>query len=257
MEVLSNRNHNFWRICKIVELHFTAVVISYFISKLYECFLKKSDACGSVLVCLVMLYCQQHPGPQREIFPGVRRSTPGPQNLVKHLQINQKRSSLKFVPIFCPKLGEEQKKNKKKGLHSNLVPFFAQNQVKNKKKSSPKIRWRAKKRSSLKFGPIFCPKLGEEQKEEKKLVQNLTWTTSTFPGPLSPSPGNGSLVQNLTRQPHDVPPSRRPWQHQPIFVRNAAIKNELKLTLLLTSKYTVLKALFASNLGTNREQFQF
>ena len=45
-----------------------------------------------------------------------------------HLPMNQKRPSLKFRPIFCPKLGEEQKK-----------------------------------RSSLKFGPIFCPKLGEEQ----------------------------------------------------------------------------------------------
>ena len=29
----------------------------------------------------------------------------------------------KISPIFCPKLGEEQKK---KGLHSNLVRFFAQ-----------------------------------------------------------------------------------------------------------------------------------
>ena len=37
----------------------------------------------------------------------------------------------------------------------------------------PKIRWRAKrkkkKRSSLKFGPIFCPKLGEEQKKRSSL----------------------------------------------------------------------------------------
>ena len=40
---------------------------------------------------------------------------PGPQNLVK---LNQERSSLKFGPDFCPKLGEDQKK---KGLHSNLV----------------------------------------------------------------------------------------------------------------------------------------
>ena len=30
--------------------------------------------------------------------------------------------SLKFSPIFCPKLRAEQKK----GLHSNLVQFFAQ-----------------------------------------------------------------------------------------------------------------------------------
>ena len=33
---------------------------------------------------------------------------------------------LKFGPIFRPNLGEEQKKIKKKGLHSNLVRFFAQ-----------------------------------------------------------------------------------------------------------------------------------
>ena len=32
---------------------------------------------------------------------------PGPQNLVK---LNQERSSLKFGPDFCPKLGEYQKK---------------------------------------------------------------------------------------------------------------------------------------------------
>ena len=36
------------------------------------------------------------------------------------------RSLLKFSPIFCSKLGEEQKK---KGLHSNLVPLFAQSWV--------------------------------------------------------------------------------------------------------------------------------
>ena len=35
----------------------------------------------------------------------------------------EKRSSLKFCPIFRPKSGEEQKKS----LHSNFVPFFAQN----------------------------------------------------------------------------------------------------------------------------------
>ena len=42
-----------------------------------------------------------------------------------------KRSSLKFSPIVCPKLGEEQKKNikkeKKKDIHRNLVRIFAQN----------------------------------------------------------------------------------------------------------------------------------
>ena len=45
------------------------------------------------------------------------------QNQVKS---KKKRSSLKFRPNFRPKLGEEQKKKKKKGLHSNFVPIFAQ-----------------------------------------------------------------------------------------------------------------------------------
>ena len=40
------------------------------------------------------------------------------------------------IDAGLPKLGEEQKKNKKK--------------------------------SSFKFGPIFCPKIGEEQKKNKK-----------------------------------------------------------------------------------------
>ena len=73
---------------------------------------------------------------------------------------------------------------------------------------APKIRRGAKKKSLFKFGPIFCPKLGEEQK--KGFHSILV--------PLS------NLVQNLTRQPelfrppprpgYDVPPeppSRRPW----------------------------------------------
>ena len=93
--------------------------------------------------------CRQ--GLREKFFQEVRRSTPGPQNLVKHLQVNQKRSSLKFGPIFCPKFGEEQKK-----------------------------------KFSLKFGPIFCPKLGEEQKEEKKLVQNLRRQPQLFRAPLDP-----------------------------------------------------------------------
>ena len=50
-------------------------------------------------------------GPQREIFPESTKIDAGPQ-----------------------KLGEEQKVPEKKGLHSNLVPFLAQNQVKSKKK---------------------------------------------------------------------------------------------------------------------------
>ena len=53
-------------------------------------------------------------------------------------------------------IGEEQKK---KGLHSNLVRFFAQNQVKSKKE---------KKRSSLKIIPIFRPNVGASLKETHK-----------------------------------------------------------------------------------------
>ena len=80
-------------------------------------------------------------GPQREIFQGVRRSIPGPQILldlpsligahaVKSFFVPAPNLRKTFFPIFCPKLGEEQKK-----------------------------------RFSLKFGPNFCPKLGEEQKK--------------------------------------------------------------------------------------------
>ena len=43
-------------------------------------------------------------GPQREIFPGGTK-----------------------IDATPPKLGEELTINQKKGLHSNLVPFFAQN----------------------------------------------------------------------------------------------------------------------------------
>ena len=57
-------------------------------------------------------------GPQREIFLGGTKIDAGPPKLDKE-QI-KKRPSLKFGPIFCPKLGEEHKK-KKKGLHSNFV----------------------------------------------------------------------------------------------------------------------------------------
>ena len=60
--------------------------------------------------------------------------------------------SPKISPIFCPKLGEDQKK----GLHSNLVRFFCPKLGEDQKK---------KKSSSLKLGPIFCPKLGADQKQ--------------------------------------------------------------------------------------------
>ena len=44
--------------------------------------------------------------------------------------------------------------------HSDFVPFFAQNQVKSKKK-----------RSSLEFRPIFRPKSGEEQKKKRSSLK--------------------------------------------------------------------------------------
>ena len=47
---------------------------------------------------------QMGAGPQREIFLGGTKTDSGP-----------------------PKLGEELTNKSKKGLHSNLVPFFAQN----------------------------------------------------------------------------------------------------------------------------------
>ena len=94
-----------------------------------------------------------------------------------------------------------------------MVLFFAQIQVKTKKK-----------RSSLKSAPIFSPKSGEDQPKKglhpklvpffcpksgaqkgqggKKFWPNLNATTSTLPG--SPRPGPGYHVP-------PEPPSRRPW----------------------------------------------
>ena len=57
-------------------------------------------------------------GPQREIFPGDAKVDTAPPNLFGH-----QTCAKFFILIFSPKLGEEQKK----GLHWNLVPFFAQN----------------------------------------------------------------------------------------------------------------------------------
>ena len=74
----------------------------------------------------------------------------------------------KFGSIFCPKLGEEQKK-----------------------------------RFSLKFGPIFCSKSGmDEGQGRKKYGSKLDATASTLLGP--PGPGSGYDVP-------PEPPSRRPW----------------------------------------------
>ena len=74
-------------------------------------------------------------GLRENFFHGVRRSMPGPHISSKN----------------------DRKKDQKKGLHRILVRFFAQNQMKTKKK-----------RSSLKFSPLFCPKLDEDQKKTPK-----------------------------------------------------------------------------------------
>ena len=107
---------------------------------------------------------------------------------MKRLQINRKRSSLKFGPIFCPKLSEEQKKR----TSLKFGPIFCTKLGEEQKK----------KRSSLKFGRIFCPKSGmDEGQGRKKFGPKLDATTSTLPDP--PGPGFG----------YDVPPespSRRP-----------------------------------------------
>ena len=66
-------------------------------------------------------------GFEEKFFQGVRRLMPCPKIRQGAKQKkNKKKSLLKFGPIFCPKLGEEQKKQKN-GLHSNLVPYFAHN----------------------------------------------------------------------------------------------------------------------------------
>ena len=90
-------------------------------------------------------------GPQREIFPGGTKIDAGPPKFGE-VQTNQKRSSLKFDPIFCPKLGEEQKK-----------------------------------RSSLKFGPIFCSKNWTRQPQFfRAWVRCTPWTPSRRPCPVVP-----------------------------------------------------------------------
>ena len=107
-------------------------------------------------------------GLREKFLQGVRRSTPGPQNLAK---LNQERSSLKFGPDFCPKLGEDQKKRSSLKFGPDFCPKLGEDQ---KKRSSlkfgpdfcPKLGEDQKKRSSLKFGPDFCPKLGEDQKKK-------------------------------------------------------------------------------------------
>ena len=84
-------------------------------------------------------------GLREKFFQGVRRSIPGPQNSLPQT------CAKFFILIFCPKLGEEQKKR------SLLIcPKLGEEQ-------------NEKKRSSLNFSPIFCPKLGEEQKKRSSL----------------------------------------------------------------------------------------
>ena len=78
-------------------------------------------------------------GPQREFFPGGSKVDSGPPNLIGPAKPHRSpfrkiifrlgtKLGQNFFPIFCPKLGEEQKKN----LHSNLVRFFAERMVRSK-----------------------------------------------------------------------------------------------------------------------------
>ena len=107
-------------------------------------------------------------GPQRELFPGGTKIDAGPPKL-REVQTNKSKKGLhsNFGSMFCPKLGKVQKKiflpksrwrAKKKGVHSNLVPFYAQSQG------------RKMGRYEKNFGPTLNP------------------TTSTLPCPLIPGP---------------------------------------------------------------------
>ena len=71
------------------------------------------------------------------------------------MKSKKKRSSLKFSPLFRPKLGEEQKK---KSL-LKFTPIFC-----------PKLhaKQKIKKRSSLKFPPILSLNVGASLKETHK-----------------------------------------------------------------------------------------
>ena len=97
-----------------------------------------------------------------------------------------------------PKLGNVRKNS----LYLNLVPDFAQNEVKRKKK-----------RSSLKFGPRFCPKSGEREKSLHSIlvphsgfVQNLTRQSELFRAPPCPGPGTMyPLNPPLVGPGYDVP----------------------------------------------------
>ena len=90
----------------------------------------------------------------------------------------------------------------KKGLHSKLVLFFAQNQVRTKKnRSSLKIRPK-KKGLHPKLVPFFCQYQGRKEDKGKKINPKLNATSLTLPGPPRPGPR------------YDVPPespSCRPW----------------------------------------------
>ena len=98
-------------------------------------------------------------GPHRESFPGGTEIDAGPPKLSEELTDHFEKVFTQIWSDFLPKIKWRAKK-KKKGLHSNSVQFFAQNFrffAQNRVKSNKK----KEKRSSLKLGPIFCPKLGK------------------------------------------------------------------------------------------------
>ena len=74
-----------------------------------------------ILIHSVVFLFEVPPGPRRDIFPGGTKINAGP---AKSVEEQKKRSSLKFGPVFCPNLGEEQKKKVFTQIWSCFLPKF-------------------------------------------------------------------------------------------------------------------------------------
>ena len=79
-------------------------------------------------------FCKLHPGQwsrccvqwrTQDFRKGGGGGGGGPGNL-RIMKTKRKISPLRISPFFCPKLGEDQKKKKKKGLQSDFVRYCAQ-----------------------------------------------------------------------------------------------------------------------------------
>ena len=81
-----------------------------------------------------------------------------------------------------PKIRRGEKKTKKSSF--KFGPIFC-----------PKLGKEQKKRYSLEFGPIFCPKLGEEQKK----VFTQIWSYRGRWGELDTEVVNCTLLENACR----------------------------------------------------------